>query len=175
MAWPPPLQNTSRTNATPQLDTHASDHNSLGLAINDIVAQLSGRRLVGLQYASNVQQSGAVGVPNGGVYDTNTVSLGAAPWPVAIHCHADVYFGYGNGWINGNADVVRFVDMAVALSAPPGQAIAGTYALRSIDWGWSVAAGQDMGFKVRYSCLQAEPGMNTGYYDARVSYQVTNI
>ena len=40
MAYPPPVQATNRTNATPQLDTHAADHNSNGLAINDIVAHV---------------------------------------------------------------------------------------------------------------------------------------
>lgn len=41
MAWPPPTLPTNRTNATPQLDTHAADHNAANQAINDIVAQLT--------------------------------------------------------------------------------------------------------------------------------------
>jgi hypothetical protein len=40
MAWPPPAQPINRTNATPQLNTHAADHNALGLAVNDIVAHI---------------------------------------------------------------------------------------------------------------------------------------
>lgn len=37
MAWPPPVLPTNRTNATPQLDTHAADHNAYALAMNDVV------------------------------------------------------------------------------------------------------------------------------------------
>lgn len=40
MAYPPPTQATSRTNATPQLDLHAADHNSLAQAINDTVGHI---------------------------------------------------------------------------------------------------------------------------------------
>ena len=42
MAWPPPVQATNRTNATPQLDTHVADHNAHALAINDLVAHVVG-------------------------------------------------------------------------------------------------------------------------------------
>jgi hypothetical protein len=40
MAWPPPVLPINRTNATPQLDTHAADHNALALAVNDTVARV---------------------------------------------------------------------------------------------------------------------------------------
>lgn len=40
MAWPPPTLPINRTNATPQIDTHAADHNALAQAINDTVAEL---------------------------------------------------------------------------------------------------------------------------------------
>jgi hypothetical protein len=41
MAWPPPVLPINRTNATPQLDTHAADHNALALAVNDIVGRVT--------------------------------------------------------------------------------------------------------------------------------------
>jgi hypothetical protein len=47
MAWPPAALPTNRTNSTPQQDTHPSDHNAIGLAVNDTVGQvqkLSSRR-----------------------------------------------------------------------------------------------------------------------------------
>ena len=45
MAWPPPVLATNRTNATPQLDAHAADHNALALGLNDTVAHIV-KRLV---------------------------------------------------------------------------------------------------------------------------------
>ena len=41
MAWPPPTLSTNRTNATPQHDSHAADHNAANLAINDLVAMVA--------------------------------------------------------------------------------------------------------------------------------------
>jgi len=41
MAWPPPVLPINRTNATPQLDTHAADHNALAAAVNDITTKVS--------------------------------------------------------------------------------------------------------------------------------------
>jgi len=38
MAWPPAALPINRTNATPQLDTHAADHNAVNQAVNDTVA-----------------------------------------------------------------------------------------------------------------------------------------
>ena len=40
MAYPPPTLPTNRTNATPQQDVHAADHNAVNGAVNDIVAEL---------------------------------------------------------------------------------------------------------------------------------------
>ena len=45
MAYPPPTLATNRTNATPQMDTHAADHNALALAVNDITKQLTQYRV----------------------------------------------------------------------------------------------------------------------------------
>lgn len=39
MAWPPPLPPTTRTNATPELDAHALDHNQLANALTVLVAK----------------------------------------------------------------------------------------------------------------------------------------
>lgn len=44
MAWPPAVLPTNRTNATPQLDTHPSDHNNVNAAVNDIVAYIQATR-----------------------------------------------------------------------------------------------------------------------------------
>jgi hypothetical protein len=41
MAWPPPALPITRTNATPQFDTHAQDHNAVNLAVNDLVSKVS--------------------------------------------------------------------------------------------------------------------------------------
>jgi hypothetical protein len=40
MPYPPVIPPATRTNATPQLDTHPSDHNAISQALTDIVAQL---------------------------------------------------------------------------------------------------------------------------------------
>lgn len=40
MAFPPPVLAATRTNATPQLDTHPADHNALANAANDITARM---------------------------------------------------------------------------------------------------------------------------------------
>lgn len=40
MAWPPVTQPTNKQNATPQLTTHAADHNSFGIALNDTVPRI---------------------------------------------------------------------------------------------------------------------------------------
>jgi hypothetical protein len=54
MAWPPPVLPINRTNATPQLDTHAADHNALALAMNDTVAEVT---RVGAQANANSNQT----------------------------------------------------------------------------------------------------------------------
>jgi len=38
MAWPPVVPPTTRTNQTPQLDTHVNDHNQLAAAVAQLVA-----------------------------------------------------------------------------------------------------------------------------------------
>jgi hypothetical protein len=48
MAWPPPVLPINRTNATPQLDTHAQDHNALAQAINDTAARLGAADRLGV-------------------------------------------------------------------------------------------------------------------------------
>lgn len=40
MAWPPAPLPTTRTNLTPQLNTHPAEHNAQNLAINDTVARV---------------------------------------------------------------------------------------------------------------------------------------
>ena len=40
MAFPPGVLPINRTNATPQLNTHAADHNAVNQAVNDIVPQV---------------------------------------------------------------------------------------------------------------------------------------
>lgn len=52
-AWPPPTLATNRTNATPQLDTHAADHNQIGTAVNsNIVPALNELHGLVNRYAS---------------------------------------------------------------------------------------------------------------------------
>lgn len=74
MAWPPATLPTNRTNATPQLDTHAADHNAHALAINDLVDRLNGRGI--FLEGGAMQQPGAPMVVNSNiltVYDTSHV------------------------------------------------------------------------------------------------------
>ena len=60
MAWPPPVQATNRTNATPQLDTHVADHNGNAQAINDIVSEMGLRS----RFLTGTIAGGSAG-PNG--------------------------------------------------------------------------------------------------------------
>lgn len=176
MAWPPPVLPINRTDATPQQTTHANDHNAISLAINDTVDRLYGRKLTGLELQSGVLLSGLVGMPALGTIDTVIVTLGAAPQNVRVHCHVDHYFGNGDGWINGQTDVIRFLDNAVAVAATPlQQAPASAWTVAVTDYSWGVAAGGNMGFKARYHCLQSAPGANTGWFDTRVSFDVVNL
>lgn len=50
MAWPPPVLPINRTNATPQQDTHAADHNAANQAINDLVARVTSLGLIAPAY-----------------------------------------------------------------------------------------------------------------------------
>jgi hypothetical protein len=56
MAWPPPVLPINRTNATPQLDTHAADHNAVNQAVNDLVVNANGTTLA---FAAQVAGLGA--------------------------------------------------------------------------------------------------------------------
>ncbi len=172
MAWPPPVLPINITDATAQQATHPDLHNKTSQAVNDIVERLQARSLLGMEVLSGVAQSGEVGCPATGIFDAVVVNLGAAPWSVRVHAHADVYFGNGTGWINGKADLFRFVDAVAAVTSPVQQAIAGAWEMASLDWSWAVGAGQNMSLKARYTCVQVEPTKNTGWYDARVSYSV---
>lgn len=173
MAWPPPVLPTNRTNATPQLDTHVSDHNAANLAINDLVTRLQSRAAAGLEYTAGYVTSGAVTMPAFGVVDAVSASLGAAPWPVRVHVHLDAWFGYSGSYVNGHADLYRFVDGAVIASPTPVQAVAAAWALASVDHSWTVGTGADMAFKCRY--FADGGGGGAGWYDVRATYSVTNL
>jgi hypothetical protein len=70
MAWPPPTLAINRTNATPQLDTHAADHNALALAVNDITTKV--KQLV--RVGANAPLSGDLGF---GIGPRITLCVGA--------------------------------------------------------------------------------------------------
>lgn len=53
MAWPPPTLSTSRTNATPQTNTHPNDHNAMSAAINDTVARVQAIEDGGVEVTSS--------------------------------------------------------------------------------------------------------------------------
>lgn len=71
MAWPPGVLSTSRSNATPQTDTHPADHNAVNGAVNDTVAHVQGidtqlattnSSLASLNTEVNAIESGAITV-----------------------------------------------------------------------------------------------------------------
>lgn len=41
MPWPPVIPPATRANATPQLDTHPSDHNAISAALTDLVTRVN--------------------------------------------------------------------------------------------------------------------------------------
>lgn len=61
MAWPPPTLNTNRTNATPQLDNHPADHNTLADFANEAVTRIDAAT------AANTWTTPA-GTPTGGFF-----------------------------------------------------------------------------------------------------------
>lgn len=67
MAWPPAALPTNRTNATPQQDTHPSDHNAIALAINDTVG-----KLVAVDAA--VRRYGFIAAQSGQTYNSGQVA-----------------------------------------------------------------------------------------------------
>jgi len=131
------------------------------------------QRQKGLEYLGGYVTSGAITMPAFGVVDAVGVSLGAAPWAVRVHVHVDAWFGYSGAYVNGHADLYRFVDGAVIASPTPVQATAAAWANASIDHSWTVGAGADMAFKCRY--FADGGGGSPGWYDVRATYSVTNL
>lgn len=64
MAWPPAVLPINRTNATPQLDTHAADHNALAQAMNDTTTKLTtvSTDVANLKTADVVAPAGLIGL-----------------------------------------------------------------------------------------------------------------
>jgi hypothetical protein len=87
MAWPPPTLPINRTNATPQLDTHAADHNALALAINDVTALLGPAPKL---HVDGGYQSIASHVMTGGGAVITVTGGPAVPYPTTV---------YVNGWV----------------------------------------------------------------------------
>jgi hypothetical protein len=51
MAFPPAALPSNRTDSTPQLANHASDHNAMALAIADLVAEIQRPRIIAKSYS----------------------------------------------------------------------------------------------------------------------------
>lgn len=86
MAFPPPTLPTNRTNATPQLDTHAADHNAIAQAINDTVAfasatnqKLTGYRAYANSYVATTESGGTAVIPFTRQTDGANVDFGGLP------------------------------------------------------------------------------------------------
>jgi hypothetical protein len=69
--WPPPVLPINRTNATPQLDTHAADHNAVNLAVNDLVGHVQSIDSVVARCGAGAAQSG---------YSIGAVAQVQMPW-----------------------------------------------------------------------------------------------
>ena len=83
MAYPPPVLATNRTNATPQMDTHAADHNALALAVNDIVKKLDSFTPKGV-YCIATKATGASVAGSGTYYEQTLDTLEAVLGPIAL-------------------------------------------------------------------------------------------
>jgi hypothetical protein len=124
----------------------------------------------GTMFQTGANTSGDVQPSGGGLRDTVTVTLGPAPYPCRISVNCATWFGNGTGQINAQSDLVRLADTAVVLSAFLMAAVAGAYMAQPLATSWPLAAGQEMGFKMRYNLL-ATTG-NNGWYNARYVYQL---
>jgi hypothetical protein len=101
MAWPPAVLPINRTNATPQLDTHAADHNAVNAAVNDTVGRIQSNesalagqlRAATLQAVQNGQTFSAGQVAVVGFTSVNDVpTWGSGPyWSVPAGC--------GGNWV----------------------------------------------------------------------------
>lgn len=64
MAWPPAVLPINRSNATPQLDTHAADHNALAQAMNDTTTKITtvATDVANLKNADVAAPAGLIGI-----------------------------------------------------------------------------------------------------------------
>jgi len=105
MAWPPPVLPVNRTNATPQLDTHAADHNAHALAINDIVARLSP----------------PVRIAGGNAYQPSTPLVSGstimATTPPVVAYDTSIWIS-ASGWVGSDAGAVDGMTLRVVGGTP---------------------------------------------------------
>jgi hypothetical protein len=182
-AYPPPVPPDTRTNATPQTDNHPSDHNVLTDGMSSIInelgtgpkgtyASLTARLAAGIGglVSTNVISSGDVNWAGPGVIDVTHVTIGTVSQLTHVVVNAVMWFGYGNGWINGSADMQRINDGGVFAGTKLAQAIAQAWAPLPIVWSWDVAAGSVADFKMRFNAVQVQGG--GGWANGTVCYML---
>ena len=142
MAWPPPVQPTNRTNATPQLDTHAADHNALALAVNDLVTEVGRGRG---EYPTTFNFDAGSKAP--GTYTIYQSPVVAAPAAVRVTVWGTMVWGFSGGACTVQTGIRPNLYVSVGQvqndqeQAPPGQ-----FNSSSLAYSWTVGAGADMSF-----------------------------
>jgi len=176
MAYPPTVPPNSRTDATPSVTNHPGDHNAISAAFTDIINELGAdpsgtfptvqARLDATKVVDFGWVTGGVGSQTaGGLYDLVFVDQGQTKtFPCRIYLQANFQFGFGGaGPCRCGFDIFRFLDNTTnnqigAANASPAAAVWSTV---SQNWGWSVPAGSQYGFKLRSNLLDTgAPGGN---------------
>jgi len=114
MAWPPPVLPTNRQDLTPQTVTHPAEHNAENLAINDLVAKVTGidTELAGALRTTRTWTPnwvvGGVGVSNAGLagnwwLQVGKLRVGAAAWTNPSGPASPGGFLVGNGFWSATA------------------------------------------------------------------------
>ncbi len=170
MAFPPATLPTNRTNATPQQDTHPSDHNALAAAINDTVQYAQDLR------AGNVIMKGAMVYCDGfaiqdvasaatGIRDIMSILQGTTyPYATRVHAVCEFQGGFSAGASLFGVDIWGFTpNTAFGNNAVQVAAAAGQMASFTVVASYPVPAGQSVGWKIRMNVTNAGGGSTHSY------------
>ena len=128
------------------------------------------RAAPGTLYTSGQSGTGDTAMPAIGTVDSCVATMGIAPVPVRVIANWLTGFGFATGFVNATTDMVIQGTGQIGNGTNLAQAVASCWAFIPNNYVYDVAAGVEMGFKTRYTLVQA--GGNYGFYNVRIAWQV---
>ncbi len=114
--------------------------------------------------------AGVSGV-SGGEYDLGVTNIGPFSYQVRVSAIATFNFGFSSGFVNAVPSLIRILDGGARIIPGIIQVpVATTWMNTTIPWAWTVAAGQNGGFKTHINFAQIQSG--GAFASANVLYVV---